>query len=52
MSLYDMSRRSRYDMGRLSVSLGNDETAALNLLIGQWQNIKDFCKRRKSSQTH
>ena len=52
MSLYDMSRRSRYDMGRLSVSLGNDETAALNLLIGQWQNIEDFCKRRKSPQTH
>lgn len=50
MSLYDMSRRSRYDLGRLSEGLGGDEVAALDLMIGQWQNVKDFCLRRKSSR--
>jgi hypothetical protein len=49
MSLYDMSRRSRYDVGRLSESLGND-AAVLQLMIGQWQNVKDFCVRRKASR--
>lgn len=46
-SLYDMSRRSRYDLGRLSEGLGDD--AALQLMIGQWQNIKDFCVKRRAS---
>ncbi|WP_131820223.1 hypothetical protein [Mycobacteroides abscessus] len=50
MSLYDMSRRSRYDLGRLSEGLGNDDVAALDLLIGQWENVKEFCLRRKSSR--
>lgn len=49
MSLYDMSRRSRYDVGRLSVGLG-DDAAVLHLMIGQWQNVKDFCLKRKRSR--
>jgi len=50
MSLYDMSRRSRYDLGRLSVGLGGDDATPLTLMIGQWQNVKDFCLKRKASR--
>jgi hypothetical protein len=49
MSLYDMSRRSRYDVGRLSEGLG-DDAAVLNLMIGQWRNVRNFCLRRKASR--
>ena len=48
-SLYDMSRRSRYDVGRLSQGLG-DDNAVLDLMIGQWRNVKEFCERRRAAR--
>jgi hypothetical protein len=46
-SLYEMSRRSRYDLGRLSESL--DDGQVLTLFIGQWETIKRFCTNRRAS---
>lgn len=48
MSLYDMSRRTRYDHGQLSISL--DDSDALTMMITQWEAVRDFCNKRRSGR--
>lgn len=52
-SLYDLSRRTRYDVDMLNKSItksGLDDRMAFVLATVQWQEVRDFCLTRNKDR--
>ena len=52
-SLYELSRRTRYDVDALTKSVssgGLDDRTAFTLATLQWQEVRDFCLSRNKGR--